>query len=659
MKRKNILKFVSLLGIGSFVMVAAASCTSAATPTPNPEPKPNPNPEPKPDPMPNPPSGGMNGGDINPGGGQNMMDSAAQELTAARTALTSLLASKNANIEMYSDYAKIQNTLIAAYTTAEQTSQNSSATLEQVKNATSALQTAINTANSNKQKFDQDHSNLLMSYKNLMATLAKKETTVMTLKDPKYSAILDQINGVSSKGEELVQHTLDPVSGIVPAANTITEEITKIEEVISEKTLQDQKNNADQFANYQSFTLDKTKLENVEDAKKMGQPANYSFVGYSVDVTGTSGQETTIPNWNFAQRAIFTSGNQPTKVTATTTGEDQSTAKPLSDVSWIYSLAGTGAKYTLEFTYYGPSTGWLYFPYKLVKANDDVGLQYKLNSNETLTPIIFGEGTTTNGPAATVENINVAKVRLTGLAFGKNTIEFSAPMSKVAPMIGNMYLTSSDTETNKQNIENSIFGNSVTTENNITKISVDTLSAYSLASDWSTFIGQYSSDSLTLNGNRMSDQKYYLIGYVGGNTGQRDITMVANTNQQRLPTASNQNTRSYTLYVNAPKAGAYYIKGVFASEVRRDLKFSTGDMSSNNVTIRQLSTGNLTTLKTFDTSAITGPTRVTTVDTNRKTLTLVKGLNKIVVSGATADNGNAPNFGYLEFILNETQPETT
>lgn len=63
----------------------------------------------------------------------------------------------------------------------------------------------------------------------------------MTLKDPKYSAILDQINGVSSKGEELVQHTLDPVSGIVPAANTITEEITKIEEVISEKTLQDQK----------------------------------------------------------------------------------------------------------------------------------------------------------------------------------------------------------------------------------------------------------------------------------------------------------------------------------------------------------------------------------------------------------------------------------
>ncbi|SYV94468.1 VlhA1.08 variable lipoprotein family protein N-terminal domain protein [Mycoplasmoides gallisepticum] len=65
MKRKNILKFVSLLGIGSFVMLAAASCTTPVNPTPNP----TPNPEPKPNPMPNPPSGGMNGGDTNPGNG--------------------------------------------------------------------------------------------------------------------------------------------------------------------------------------------------------------------------------------------------------------------------------------------------------------------------------------------------------------------------------------------------------------------------------------------------------------------------------------------------------------------------------------------------------------------------------------------------------------
>ncbi|MES3497617.1 hypothetical protein QMY45_03985, partial [Mycoplasmoides gallisepticum] len=150
MKRKNILKFVSLLGIGSFVMLAAASCTSATTPTPNPEPKPTPNPEPKPNPMPNPgggdmnnpPSGGMNGGDTNPGN-DGGMDNAAQQLAATRTALTNLLSSKNANVEMYSDYAKIKNDLTAAYTTAETALQNQATTLEQVKNATSTLQAAI------------------------------------------------------------------------------------------------------------------------------------------------------------------------------------------------------------------------------------------------------------------------------------------------------------------------------------------------------------------------------------------------------------------------------------------------------------------------------------------------------------------------------------
>ncbi|WP_117274041.1 GA module-containing protein [Mycoplasmoides gallisepticum] len=78
MKRKNILKFVSLLGIGSFVMLAAASCTSATTPTPNPTPNPNP------------PSngggmiGGMNGGNTNPGNGGGM-DNSAQQLAAAKT----------------------------------------------------------------------------------------------------------------------------------------------------------------------------------------------------------------------------------------------------------------------------------------------------------------------------------------------------------------------------------------------------------------------------------------------------------------------------------------------------------------------------------------------------------------------------------------------
>ncbi|MES3497251.1 hypothetical protein MG1601_357 [Mycoplasmoides gallisepticum] len=650
MKRKNILKFVSLLGIGSFVMLAAASCTSATTPTPNPEPKPNPTPNPEPKPMPN------------PGGGGESMDNAAQELAAARTALTSLLASKNANVEMYSDYAKIKNDLTAAYTTAEQTSQNSSATLEQVKNATSTLQTAINTANSNKQKFDQDHSELLTSYKNLKTVVGKKDAVVMELKDSKYSAILNEINSASLKAEKIIKETLDPISGEIPTSKMITDGTANIEKVINSETLMSQKENADQFANFKAYTIVKEKIMGTDDTHNQAQPANYSFVGYSVDVTGTTrapGSETALPNWNYAQRTIFTSGDQPTKID-TPAASDETPAQPLSNVSWIYSLAGNGAKYTLDFTYYGPSTGYLYFPYKLVKNSDSVGLQYKLNNSPTETAITFGNMQNANGPTATVHSINIAKVTLSNLNFGANKIEFSVPAEKVAPMIGNMYLTSLADEANKQTIENSIFGNSVTTENNRTIISVDALSGYSLASDWSTFIGRYADQQLTLDGKMMRDQKYYLIGYIGGNTGARNVTGITEkTNEQRSPVASTPKTRTYTFYVNAPKAGAYYIKGVFASKVRKDLKFSTGDMSSNNnVTVRQLSTNNLTTLKTFDTSATTGPTRVTTVS-NRKTLTLVQGLNKIVVSGATADNGNAPNFGYLEFILNETQPETT
>ncbi|ADB96881.1 VlhA1.08 variable lipoprotein family protein C-terminal domain protein [Mycoplasmoides gallisepticum str. R(low)] len=488
----------------------------------------------------------------------------------------------------------------------------------------------------------------------------------MELKDSKYSAILNEINSASLKAEKIIKETLDPISGEIPTSKMITDGTANIEKVINSETLMSQKENADQFANFKAYTIVKEKIMGTDDTHNQAQPANYSFVGYSVDVTGTTtapGSETALPNWNYAQRTIFTSGDQPTKID-TPAASDETPAQPLSNVSWIYSLAGNGAKYTLDFTYYGPSTGYLYFPYKLVKNSDSVGLQYKLNNIPTETAITFGNMQNANGPTATVDSINIAKVTLSNLNFGANKIEFSVPAEKVAPMIGNMYLTSSADEANKQKIENSIFGNSVTTENNRTIISVDALSGYSLASDWSTFVGRYTDQQLTLDGKMMPDQKYYLIGYVGGNTGARNVTGITEkTNEQRSPVASTPKTRTYTFYVNAPKAGAYYIKGVFTSGISRDLKFSTGDMFSNNnnVTVKQLSTGNYSTitLRTFDTSATTGPTQVTTDPTGRKTLTLVEGLNKIVVSGATADMGNAPNFGYLEFILNESQPKTT
>ncbi|MES3497619.1 FIVAR domain-containing protein, partial [Mycoplasmoides gallisepticum] len=141
MKRKNILKFVSLLGIGSFVMLAAASCTSATTPTPNPEAKPNP--------MPNPPSGGMNDKNTNPGNGEGM-DNSAQQLAAAKTALTTLLNGQTEKVGLYNDYAKIKDQLVKAYTAAKEISDKSDATLQEVNNAKTTLETAITTAASSK-----------------------------------------------------------------------------------------------------------------------------------------------------------------------------------------------------------------------------------------------------------------------------------------------------------------------------------------------------------------------------------------------------------------------------------------------------------------------------------------------------------------------------
>ncbi|MES3497603.1 hypothetical protein QMY45_03900, partial [Mycoplasmoides gallisepticum] len=170
MKRKNILKFVSLLGIGSFVMLAAASCTSATTPTPNPEPKPTPNPEPKPDPMPNHPSGGMMGGDTNPGNGGGM-DNSAQQLAATKTALTTLINGETANLASYEDYAKIKSELTAAYETAKAVSAKTGATLNEINEAKSSLDAAIKKAASAKNDFDSKNQSLITAYNALKATV--------------------------------------------------------------------------------------------------------------------------------------------------------------------------------------------------------------------------------------------------------------------------------------------------------------------------------------------------------------------------------------------------------------------------------------------------------------------------------------------------------
>ncbi|AAP56547.1 VlhA.4.07.3 variable lipoprotein family protein [Mycoplasmoides gallisepticum str. R(low)] len=668
MKRKNILKFVSLLGIGSFVMLAAASCTSATTPTPNPEPKPTPNPEPKPDPMPNPPSGGMNGGDTNPGN-DGGMENSAQQLAAAKKELSDLLATQSSNLAKYADYTNIQNTLTAAYTTAKSTSDNTSVTLEQVKSATSTLQAAIDTAASSKTSFDEKNPELIKAYYALKETLKNEETVLSGLTDSNFATIKTNLTALYQSGKDFVKATLDPVSGNAPQSADITKADKDIADAVSK--LETWKTNANTLAtSFVKEVLVKNKLTGIDTTNNREQPGNYSFVGYSVNATNNN----EIPNWNFAQRKVWTSDNGRTSLISSTS-DNSST---LTEVSWIYSLSGAGTKYSLTFNYYGPSTGYLYFPYKLVKQGDEnnVALQYTLNggsaqevkfaptvktsvsadssgdsNNQTESAAETMPVTSDLNPAPTVSDINIAKLTLSNLKFGSNTIEFSVPTepsNKVAPMIGNMYLTSNIA--NEAKVYNSIFGNVDNSSEASTSVTVDILKGYSLATNWSTYVTRF----MNLTNSMPENATTYLVGFIGGQLTRTIVGSIPNRNN--FPIINNEN-RTFTLYVNAPKAGDYHISGsyLFSSNqsVQRGLKLSINNDNSVLLTVKKQANWN--TLGHFDTSKANNSNgNDGSVENNKASLTLKEGLNKIVIAGGTQDGKNAPYIGNLTFTLNNS-----
>ncbi|OBU78457.1 FIVAR domain-containing protein [Mycoplasmoides gallisepticum] len=669
MKRKNILKFVSLLGIGSFVMLAAASCTQATTPTPNPTP--NPKPTPKPDPMPNPPSGGMNGGDTNPGNSGGM-DNSAQQLAAAKTALTTLLNGQTEKVGLYNDYAKIKDDLVKAYTAAKEISDKSDATLQEVNNAKTTLETAINAAAKARTDFDAANGPLVTAYNALKETLKNEKFNLDLVMAAEFAAIKNNLDSLYQTAKTLIEGTLQPKMGNSPQVEAVSQANQAI--VNATQMLETRKNNASTLnTSFLKETLKSASLsaatgDNATTVQQ--QPGNYSFVAYTSDITSS--------NWNFAQRTVWTADNN--LVTSPLPNNSQNSA-PLTDVSWIYTLSGTGAKYTLTFDYYGPQTGYLYFPYKLVKDADknNIGLQYKLNDGNfeqinfapapteparSTMPQTAPENQTSEenmtaasqlNPTPTVSDINVAKVTLSNLKFGSNAIEFSVPtgegeMSKVAPMIGNMYLTSSDSDVNKNKIYDDLFGNNSVQQDNQTAVTVDLLKGYSLATSWRTYIRQFT--GLTGNGAQTSDP-VYLIGLIGG-SGNRAVAS-AQMNKKNNPHV-NGDTRTFTIHVNAPVNGNYHISGAYlqGSTSARSLKFSTGTSNSNNeVTVTNLKQNNWTTLGHFDTKMTTSTTVSGTGTPMKRTLTLNEGLNKIILSGV--NNGDTPFIGNLTFTLESNQ----
>ncbi|QEX47270.1 FIVAR domain-containing protein [Mycoplasmoides gallisepticum] len=727
MKRKNILKFVSLLGIGSFVMLAAASCTTPVNPTPNPKPKPDPDPMPNPPsggmnggntptPNPNPPSGGMNGGDTNPGNGGGM-DNSAQQLAAARTALKTLINSRTQNTELYVDYAKIQDILVKAYDAAKAVLDNTASTTQNINQAKTTLETAINAAATSKQTFDSEHASLVTAYKELKTAISNEETTLAAYTQEQFSGIKMHLTALYNAGKALTNKTLETVEGVVLDTQAVVNANTKLREATKKDVLTQQKQNATMLAD--SFVKQAINKTNITGTTNMApQPGNYSFVGFSVDVPGGTGNQNNAPNWNFAKRIVWTNTNNNNHPLA----NQSENSVPLTDVSWIYSLTGTGAKYTLTFNYYGPKTGYLYFPYKLVKASDEVELQYKLNDanpkaiefkKSSATQAPAGESETSSSPdqrqpaestptaperraaessadsnptnqvnsqsnqnareasamneTPTVSDINVAKVTLTDLKFGENKIEFSITTgvsNKVAPMIGNMYLTSSDTEANRDKIYDDLFGSKLVEQNNQTTVSVDLLKGYSLATSFREYIRQFT--NLKTSGDMMgTSPTVYLVGLIGGSQRRTDASGI--TNIQNSPNVDND-ARTFTIYVNAPREGDYSIRGSYLTNAQRNLKFSTNSGANNmmnDLTITVNAQTDWNTLGTFDTANNTNITNGTTTNadgqnmqnTNR-TLHLNKGLNKVVISGT--NNNDTPYIGNLTFSLhaNTTTPNS-
>ncbi|AAP56779.1 VlhA.1.07 variable lipoprotein family protein [Mycoplasmoides gallisepticum str. R(low)] len=703
MKRKNILKFVSLLGIGSFVMLAAASCTTPVNPTPNP----TPNPQPKPDPMPN-PDGGMMGGNTNPGNGGGT-DNAAQQLADAKAALTTLLNTESEKVGLYSDYANIQDTLVKAYTAAKEISDKSDATLQEVNNAKTKLETAITNAANSKTSFDEKNPELIKAYYALKETLKNEKSNLDSVMAAEFAAIKNNLDSLYQTAKTLVEGTLQPKMGNSPQVEVVNQANTNISNAVSK--LETWKANANTLATgFVKEVLVKNKLTGIDTTNNQEQPGNYSFVGYSVDVT--TGSNNARPNWSFAKRIVWTNtggNNLPLD------NESQNSV-PLTDVSWIYSLSGTNAKYTLTFDYYGASSnGYLYFPYKLVKKEDKVALQYSLNgtapkaiefkpaATKEITTTQSGSSdassasspgstgqqkqsapaaapagqqspeaasetnqqgsssaaktmseTTTMNEAPTVDSINVAKITLTDLKLGQNTIEFSVPTgdsTKVAPMIGNMYLSSNPNNFDK--VYNDIFGNSVAENNAVT---VDLLKGYGLAASYREYIRAFTylnKETQVSENATMKSPTVYLIGLIGGNEPRTDADSVPKNITTPKETGDK---RTFIIYVNAPEAGNYSISGSYLTKDNRDLRFSTSD--NNAVEINLKGKGDWNTLATFDTANNTNITNGTTgntgMQTANKTFSLNKGLNKVIIRGT--NNKDTPYIGNLVFTLSTSMP---
>ncbi|MDC4183939.1 Vmc-like lipoprotein signal peptide domain-containing protein [Mycoplasma bradburyae] len=600
-KTKKLLQLSFSLGFLATTALVATSCNQPKTVTPKPT-------------NPMQPGNGSGSETTTPGTGETMQPGSGSgtgtttpDNNEAKNQLKALINEKDAKLAAYNDYSTIKTTLSKAYEVAKMVSDKTDATKDELVNAKTNLGAAIAKAAADKKTFDDQNSNLVTAYIALKDKLSSKDSELAKIEGDTYQPIKTHLDNLYNQASNIISATLQAAEK--PKTEDINQLKTNIDTVISK--LDEEKANLDKYSSFEMFKISEGTFSG--DFKYTNKPAEtQKLVGFSSDFDNN--QNST--KWQYANRII--------------NGLSKEDSSKITSVGWIYSLSTadgeqkTTASYDITFTYYGGDTATLYFPYKATKADqvsNMLSLKYKLNNTQ--------EWKTINVADAKVDSIEIATVNLSGLNFGENKISFSTDKDKIAPMIGNIYI--SINETSKNDVYNNIFGNEKD-EQNPNKVTVNFAKGYSLASK---AYGVTEATILTkLNGKLDSDDAmsndYYLIGYLG--------------NRPPYTDNNESNIRYYTFYVNVPKDGMYEINGIYNSgDQDRGLSFSKDRLNNNESNSKAVfrtpkhGEWNQNKLKTFN-------AQNNNVDNQPTKLQLTKGLNKIIVSGQTNDK-YAPNLG--------------
>ncbi|MDC4183943.1 Vmc-like lipoprotein signal peptide domain-containing protein [Mycoplasma bradburyae] len=599
-KTKKLLQLSFSLGFLATTALVATSCNQPKTVKPKPT-------------DPSKPTGSKNPSTGNPEQPSNPMEPVKPtepakpvDTTEAKNKLKEVISTKTEKLGMYADYSVIKGELQNAYAAAELVSEKQNATEQELTDAKNKLDAAITKAETDKTAFDNNHADIVTAYTELKTIVLNKNQALSSLNEDKYNGLKSIIETYYTTGQDIINNGLQAEElnkqKIDDTKNSINGVITDINT---------KKTNVDEYFNAKKFPILESNFKGMFAKTQTNANDNNKYiVGFSQPITNNT--------WKYAKRKIagVNDANEVAKIT---------------DVAWIYDLSPQGmnaSKYQFDFTYFGGKTATLWFPYKSYKTDQNssnLALQYKINDKAEQNIEAITD--------ATVADIKVAQIPLSELVFGSNTISFSVPNGKENPMIGNMYITLSDSEENKNKVYNSIFGSEKDSTNQ-NAITVNFAKGYGLAK-FPVKNPEYQTNITKLSGT-LNDQgeakTFYLIGYLGS----------------KVSLDTSDDEKYYVFYVNVEKEGLYEISGLFSSGENRRLSFWRDSYNNNmyKAKFKDLNSYNdWNKLKSFG--------KNDKLDEQTPTsLQLKKGLNKIIVSGdITSSKHDAPNLGNVTFTL--------